>query len=315
MEHVRRYSGLIRWIALAAIIILAAIFIKSEYERKQVQPDQMGQYAEDILLVDNEAYIFSTHSGERYIAHASENKYRPLPGGDDIKWSETQRCFYYSDGKKIYSCDINGKNKTQVWKAPEGNRVWVSLITDKWILVQVGYGSPNDYYMWSFYVIDPVSLESKQIVPDFTLPTAREFTAGQRDKLYYTTRDGAAGIVDAATGEDTPFPSTNGARDVIFAGQEIIFKDSQYIYRITSSGNHEQLIKIDNILFMEWNGKNLILATKIVHGFRLYTLDHDTKELSVVVDSLVREPFTVDGERYYTIYDGEFISGELYPAT
>lgn len=107
-------------------------------------------FVDRMFAAEGSIYAIRSAGGYSYITtEFSSNPlcYRlaPLSNGkySDAIWHPRSGRLYYSDGYKIYSCDLTGNDKTILWELPDGSKkdfASIVAMAEDCLLIEGGYG-------------------------------------------------------------------------------------------------------------------------------------------------------------------------------
>ena len=131
---------LLNILTVAVLVIGAGLLL---WQGRQRKLDSIAARAKDLdaFLQDGRLYVLSADhdslSNNVYFLRAEgEDGYLRLPG-DAVKWCADTERFVYTDGKKVRTCGIDGKNRETLCKSPGGEYALVTDVIDGFAIVRL----------------------------------------------------------------------------------------------------------------------------------------------------------------------------------
>lgn len=108
-------------------------------------------------------------------------------------WHEGSGRLYYTEKHKLYSCDLQGGDKTLVWEWKEGKRedtLRVAACSEDRLLLRGAHGTRNyalttSYYTGEYFSVDPISGAGKVIIPKGGYYAAPGILCTQGNEIFY----------------------------------------------------------------------------------------------------------------------------------
>ena len=214
-------------IASVAFIVLLLAGC-GEVSRQNVPVDiPPSAFVDRMFAAEGNIYAIRSAGGYSYITTEFSNdpvcyQISKLLNGrySDAIWHEQSGRLYYSDGYRVYSCDLTGNDKIAIWELPDGSKkdfVSIAAVADDCLLIEGGYGErkPAEHsisgdYMYrtrTYFSVNVKTGEAVSVlseVPYYKMPNVLCSHGSSVLAVQLTDRDGYAPILENETqGEET----------------------------------------------------------------------------------------------------------------
>ena len=122
-----------------------------------------------------------------------------LPENDSLMWSSLLNRYVYSSGRRLYSCDVYGKNRELLWTAPSGNYIDIEngiFSSESVLLLSYGHQSTSNLVRTgtAVYHLDTGEAES---LSGLNASLCLDVLCENANRLYcsYGTLDGSKSVV------------------------------------------------------------------------------------------------------------------------
>lgn len=222
-----------------------------------------------------------------------------LPGGYDALWSKSRNQLYYSDGRKLYSWDLNSGSREVVWKYT--GKIYLKhflsaeYITDDYLVVRAARGVSGFGFSYSFYMVDLNTGEVSELMGEEA--GGVRIIADDSEHLYYTPGHSYIGKFNISTREYETICTLTGGGSIsegaVIASQLYFIYNSDTLCRIPASGGEAERLDLRPVDFelpevmhsFAWDGEIFVIlfaSTGEKQTNLVAVLNPDTLELEKV---------------------------------